>query len=119
MNRRHFIIEAGKAFPAMAGMVYLVGCDSNSSVDDNPGPMNVIAISSVSVGHTHSSAIPAGDLTSTSSRNYGSSSSSGHSHSVTLAAAQLSTINQGGEVTVTSTSAQGHTHQFTFMRADL
>jgi len=123
MNRRNFIIKAGKAFPVIAGAVYIVGCDSNDSNDSGSGnnngnnggqPTTLRVFSTTSAGHSHSADLPLADVDSVSSKSYQSSNSGGHIHSVTLSVAQLTTIGGGGIVTVTSTDSGGHTHGFTF-----
>jgi len=50
MNRRTFVIEAGKAFPIVAGAVYVIGCGS-----DNPGGSVTVTStqSTVTGNHTH------------------------------------------------------------------
>ena len=123
MNRRRFIIKAGKAFPIVAGAIYIVGCDSNDSNDADTGenngnnggpPTTLSVVSSTDAGHSHSAAIPINDFSSSSAKSYQSSDSGGHIHSVTLSATQLATIGSGGIITVGSTNSGGHTHQFTF-----
>jgi len=115
MKRRVFILQAGKAVPAVAGAVYLIGCG-----DSTVAPSNVASISSVSTtvnAHTHEVGIPASDQMKATATTYTSSSTSAHDHMVTLNANQLTTLGQGGSVTVTSTSSTvtgNHTHDFTF-----
>jgi hypothetical protein len=115
MKRRVFVIEAGKAFPIVAGAVYLIGCGSSTT-----SPSNVADVSSTSTSvnsHTHSANVPASDQMHPASTSYTSSTDAAHNHLVTLTASQLSTIASGGSVTVTSTSSTvtgNHTHDFTF-----
>ncbi len=122
MNRRHFIIEAGKAFPIVAGAVYLVGCDSandngdNTNNDKNTGnqSLTLTVQSTTNAGHSHSAQIPLSDLNLTTNKTYNTSNSSGHFHIVTLSASELTTLKNGGSVTKSSTNNSGHAHQFTF-----
>lgn len=123
MNRRRFIIQAGKAFPIVAGAVYVVGCDSNDPDNSDSGnnngnnggqPTTLRVVSTVDAGHSHSAEVPLSDFNSASNKSYQTSNSGGHVHSVTLSVAQLTTIGGGGIVTVTSTDSGGHTHGFTF-----
>ncbi len=122
MNRRRFIIEAGKAFPVVAGAIYVVGCDTNSDGENNSNTgnnggnqiMTLSAVSTIVAGHSHSASIPIADLDSATAKNYQSSNSDQHVHTVTLSATQLGTISTGTSVTVGSSSSVGHTHQFTF-----
>jgi hypothetical protein len=115
MRRRVFLIEAGKAFPVVAGALYLIGCGDSAVT-----PSNVASISSLSTvvnAHTHSVGVSASDQLHPADTTYPSSTDSAHSHMVTLTASQLSTLGSGGSVTVTSTSSTvtgNHTHDFTF-----
>ena len=75
--------------------------------------------------HTHTLCVLTTDLTSPPAAgvNYTTSLDSGHTHHVPLTAANLTTINGGQSVTVTSTSDvdpinnAAHTHMFTIMKA--
>jgi hypothetical protein len=49
---------------------------------------------------------------------YTTSFANDHDHSVLLTQDDLTTIAGGGTVTVTTTSAQGHTHDFSIQRND-
>ncbi len=115
MERRVFVIQAGKAFPVVAGALYLIGCGSSTT-----SPSAVADISSTSTivnSHSHSVGVPASDQLHPANTIYTSSTSSAHDHMVTLTASQLSTLASGGSVTVTSTvnSVTGsHQHDFTF-----
>ena len=115
VNRRVFVIEAGKAFPIVAGALYLIGCGSSTT-----SPSMVADVSSTSTavnGHTHTTNVPASDQLHPTDTTYTSSTDAAHNHLVTLTASQLSTLASGGAVTVTSTSSAvtgNHTHSFTF-----
>jgi hypothetical protein len=115
MQRRVFLIEAGKAFPVVAGALYLIGCGSSVTA-----PSDVASISSVSTvvnAHTHSVGVPASDQLHPTTTTYTSSTDSAHNHTVTLTANQLSTLAASGSVTVNSTNSTvtgNHTHDFTF-----
>src|SRR5262245_23596018 len=116
MKRRVFIVQAGKAVPAVVGAIYLVGCG-----DSSVAPATVAAISCVSTAvnaHSHTVRVPAPDQTKGATTTYAASSSLNHEHVVTLTASQMVTLGQQGTVTVTSTSstvAGNHTHDFTFV----
>ena len=115
MERRVFVIQAGKAFPAVAGALYLIGCGSSTT-----SPSAVAEISSTSTvvnSHSHSVGVPASDQLHPANTTYTSSTSSAHDHMVTLTASQLSTLASGGSVTVTSTASTvtgSHQHDLTF-----
>jgi hypothetical protein len=116
MNRRVFVIEAGKAFPVVAGALYVIGCGGSST---SPSAVaDVQSTSTVVNSHTHTENVPASDQLHPATTTYTSSTDSGHNHMVTLTDSQLSMIASGGAVTVTSTSSAvtgAHTHDFTFV----
>ena len=115
MERRTFVIEAGKAFAVVIGALYPIGCSSSTS-----SPSTVADVTSTSTtvkGHTRSVNVPASDQLHPTDTTYTSSTSLSHTHMVTLTAAQLATIASGGSVTVTSTASTVtgiHQHDFTF-----
>jgi hypothetical protein len=115
MQRRVFLIEAGKAFPVVIGAIYLIGCHSSST---SPSAVADVTSTSTNVNnHIHTVNVPASDQMHPADTAYTSSNSSSHTHMVTLTAAQLSSIAAGGSVTVTSTVSSvtgNHTHDFTF-----
>ena len=116
MDRRVFVIEAGKAFPVVAGALYLIGCGKSST---SPSAVADVQSSSTVVNnHTHTENVPASDQLHPATTTYTSSTDAGHNHMVTLTASQLSTLASGGSVTVTSTASAvtgAHTHDFTFV----
>ena len=114
MERRTFVIEAGKAFPVVIAALYLIGCGSPTS----PSSVAEVASDSTVVnGHSHTANVPASDQLHPATTTYTSSASAGHEHMVTLTADQLSRIASGGAVTVTSAASTvtgNHRHDFTF-----
>ncbi|OGF97133.1 MAG: hypothetical protein A2Z06_01440 [Candidatus Glassbacteria bacterium RBG_16_58_8] len=118
MDRREFIIRVGESVIVVPLVLHAVSCDDGynsggTGPSDTPYGFNVT--SSTSSGHTHSVEVLYADLSSPPQNGvtYGSTSTGGHSHSITLTQQQLTTINGGGEVTVTSTNNEGHTHGWT------
>jgi hypothetical protein len=88
-----------------------MGLDPTSSVDD---------------GHTHTVCVPSTDLANppsagatytTSPPESGGMVISGALHTVTLTAAQLSMIEGGQSLTVTTSTDGGHNHQFVLTMA--
>jgi hypothetical protein len=109
------MIEAGKAFPAIVGALYVYGC--GSSPTSPSGVADVTSTSTVVNGHTHTVNVPSSDQLHPADTTYTSSASLSHTHMVTLTTAQLTTLASGGSVTVTSiasTVTGNHQHDFTF-----
>jgi hypothetical protein len=116
MNRRVFILEAGKAVPVVIGALYIVGC--SSSTTSPSATADIQATSTTSNGHSHSAGIPASDQMKAVATTYTTSNVLAHDHQVTLNASQLASLAAGGSVTVTTTSSATtgvHTHDFTFI----
>ena len=110
-QRRVFLIQAGKAFPVVAGVLYLIGCDEAF----NPSAVaDLSSVSTVVLGHSHTINVPAADQLHPATTTYTSSNVGAHVHMVTLTEDQLRTLAKGGSVTVTSTNSGTHTHDFTF-----
>jgi hypothetical protein len=116
MNRRVFILEAGKAVPAVVGALYLIGC-GDSTVTPS-ATADIKSTSTVNNGHSHDANVPSSDQLKTTAVVYTSTNVLSHDHQVTLSATQLATLGNGGSVTVTSTISTvtgTHTHDFTFV----
>ena len=116
MNRRVFILEAGKAVPIVVGALYVIGCGSSSTSPS--ATADVQATSTVSNGHQHSANIPASDQMNAVAKTYTTSNVSAHDHTVVMTSAQLSSLAAGGSVSVTtsaSTVTGVHTHDFVFV----
>jgi hypothetical protein len=127
IDRRQFIMVAGRSIPITIGVPYLVACstdaepmtgpsdpDNDPTNDPNNSNSVVTAVSTVDAGHSHNASIPESDVASTQGKSYGASSASGHVHTVTFTAADFETLRTTGQVTILSSSDAGHTHSFTF-----
>ena len=114
VERRTFLVRAGKAFPVVVAALYLIDCGgptAPSSVAD------VASDSTVVNGHSHTVNVSASDQLHPASTTYTSSTASAHTHMVSLTADQLSTIASGGSITISSTASTvtgNHRHDFTF-----
>jgi hypothetical protein len=115
MERRAFVIQAGRALPVIIGALYLIDCGSSPT---SPSAVaDVVSTSTLVNGHSHTANVPASDQQHPANTTYASSTSSAHDHMVTLTANQLSTIAAGGSITLTSTVSTvtgTHQHDFTF-----
>lgn len=115
MKRRLFFIEAGKAFPIVAGALYFIRC--GSSMTGASGVADIQSQSNVVNGHSHTTNVPASDQLHPADMTYATSTAAAHNHEVILLSADLQNIAAGGSVTVASTVAVEtgiHTHNFTF-----
>jgi hypothetical protein len=118
MPKRIPALIAGFAFLVLLA-VGLPSCSSTTSPSN--APTNKTFTSSVDNSHSHTvtienaevqSPLPAGISKTTSSV-------SGHTHSLTITQAQLTTVNGGGSVTITTGSSDvggTHTHTFTITK---
>lgn len=123
INRRAFL---GTSLVLPAG-VFLVGCSGTTTVytvQPTPGEAptatatQAIYTSSITSGHDHTFSIafvsfanpPSGGVSGETS------SAQGHTHHVFVSMDDLSRVEVGGTVTVTTTTAVGHSHVFTFVK---
>jgi|HubBroStandDraft_1064217.scaffolds.fasta_scaffold431974_1 hypothetical protein len=118
-NRRMFLSHATTTL-LLIPIVAVAACGGGSSPNgENTGCPGVDTVSTVVDAHTHSVCVLTSDLTAppAAGATYTSTTALGHSHTITLTAAQLSSINSGQSVTVTSSSVEGHTHDFAIVKA--
>ncbi len=116
LNRREFVSRATIALL----LVPIAACSSSSggSSDSTGSCSGPNPTSSVAQGHTHTVCVLEADLTSPPSAGATyTTSGPDPTHTVTLTAAQLSSINGGTSVTVTTSTEGGHDHQFVISRA--
>jgi hypothetical protein len=104
----------------------LSSCSSSSGDDTGGGTCDGIdSTSTVNASHSHTVCVPTTDLTSPPSAGatYTSSNDGNHTHTIMLTMAQLTMIEAGTAVTVTSSSdvdpinGADHTHDWTLMKA--
>ena len=126
MERRQFCKLVGGALVLIPAGLFLVRCGGSAGDQTANGPTNqpsqngtkLIFTSSVVEGHSHTFGIEmaAIDTPPANGVNGPSSVVENHSHSVVVSSAQLSSISAGQTVQVTSGTADGHAHLFTFLR---
>jgi hypothetical protein len=111
LNRREFLSRGTVALL----LVPMAACGASSAMA-SPGASGCAgfsATSSVALGHTHTVCVLETDLTNPPSAGVTyTTSGPDPTHTVTLTAAQLSAINGGQSVTVTTSTSAGHTHEF-------
>lgn len=101
------------------GTVVLLLLDACGGGGDDDGggmaqpPASTCGAASISDNHGHALSIQKTDLDSTVDKTYSIMGSATHSHSVTLTVAQLAQLKAGNMVTVTSSTADAHSHEVT------
>ena len=126
MQRRQFCKLAGGALVLIPAGLFLVRCGGGTSDQTGNGPTSQptqngtisIYTSNVVGGHslTFGIEMAAIDMPPATGVNGPSSVVENHSHSVVVSSAQLSSIRVGQTVEVTTGTADGHTHLFTFLK---
>jgi hypothetical protein len=124
LERRQFCKLVGGALVAIPAGLFLVRCGGSNQTAN--GPTNqpsqdgtrLIFTSSVVGDHSHTFGIETAaiDTPPANGVNGPSSVVESHSHSVVVSSAQLSSIDAGETVQVTSGTTDGHTHLFTFLK---
>jgi hypothetical protein len=91
-----------------------VACSSSSNGSSSGGCDGLDPTSTVALGHTHTVCVLSSDLSSPPSGGVTyTTSGPDPTHTVTLTQAQLQSIQSGQSVTVTTSVANNHTHDFT------
>ncbi|MEK8032148.1 hypothetical protein AACH06_15075 [Ideonella sp. DXS29W] len=112
ISRKRFLGALGAGTVAL----WLQACGGGGGSDDgDDGSPESCGASGASIGsnHGHSLTIAEADLSATSDKTYSIQGSSGHDHTVTFTPAQLAALKSGRSVSVTSTTAAGHSHTVT------
>ena len=123
MKRRDFIQVLGGALLGGAAVSAIAGCGDDGStapaVDATQGGgcANNGATGTVGTNHGHALTVSASDVTAGVEKTLSITGASSHDHDVTLTAANMTTLQGGGMVTVDSTSGGGHTHSVTVVCA--
>jgi len=116
LSRREFLAQSGYVTLCLVPIV--AACGSSNSSGGGGSCDGVSSTSTIVSGHSHTVCVPTSDLTNppASGATY-TSSGPDPAHTITLMAAQLTSIQQGQPVTVTSSTAAGHTHDFMIAKA--
>ena len=126
MQRREFCRLAGGTLLLIPAGLFLVRCGGYGSSATQNDPANqpsrdgtrLIYTSNVVGDHPHTFGIDMGaiDMPPTTGVSGLSNVVENHSHSVVVSSAQLSSVSAGQTVEVTTGTADGHAHLFTFLR---
>lgn len=95
------------------GTLGLAACAGGGGGPDGGACSSGAHDTSISANHGHALSVPAADLEAGADQSYSIQGSAAHDHTITITAAQLTTLLAGDPVTVTSSSALGHTHEVT------
>lgn len=122
MTRRDFVTKVGPMMVGVPVILQVTACgggDSSSGAGSNTStPTNTTSStgstttsftgSATDGSHPHSFTVQCSDLAGGQSKTY-TATGSGHTHPVTLSAAQLNTVNNGGTVTLSTSDSHRHT----------
>jgi hypothetical protein len=126
-SRREFLVAAGRLLIVLPAGLSIVACGSiNSSPCGNPGRVvttstSLTFTSSCDMNHTHDFTLMMTELSTPPAagimRNTSVDEFDNHFHSVTLSQADLTTIESGTPVTVTTSVTNEHVHTYIFTNA--
>ena len=111
LSRREFTLESALAILS-AATITITGCGDDDGPDT--GPSGQDETGTISANHGHSVTITSAQLTAGTALTATLTKGNGHTHTIDLTAAQLVTIRQNQQVSVTSTTDGGHNHTVTF-----
>jgi hypothetical protein len=86
--------------------------DAGGGADAAP-PSCPMPTATISSNHSHTCVVPPADIDAGVEKSYDITGTSNHPHTIKVTAAQFATLRAGGQVTITSTFDDGHTHNVT------
>lgn len=124
MNRKTFIQKTSAGMligiPALS-MLSCSGSDDDSGPGNDPGDPNAKnctengTISSISANHGHNLTVSKADVEAGEEKTYtlSQASTDQHIHQVTISSTQFQSLKSNNQITASSTSDAGHTHNVT------
>lgn len=121
MDRKTFIRKTAGSLLLAVPAYALLSCssssdDSNSNPPPTGGNPDCLANgtnSNISSNHGHIITVSSADVNAGAEKTYDITGSGNHSHSVTVSAANFNTLKSNQQISVNSTSGDGHTHNVT------
>lgn len=121
MNRKTFLKKTARALliaiPVYGIFSYSSSDDSDTNQNQNLNTANCLqngaSASSISGNHGHNLIVSSADVNAGVEKTYTIDGSSGHSHSVTVTAANFNTLKSNQQISVNSTTGNGHMHSVT------
>lgn len=130
MDRKTFIRKTSASIIIGIPAIGLLSCSGSDDAapptpapNPNPGNGSMAnclengTIESISANHGHSLSVPKEDVQAAVEKTYTLTEGSGtfeqHIHQVTISASQFETLKSNQQITATSTSDEGHTHNVT------
>ena len=120
LNRREFLKAGTVTLLLIPISRSLSGCGSSGpGGPSGPACSGVSSVSTVVLAHSHTLCVPATDLTAppAGGRTYNTdpAGAPSHFHMVTLSQADLTSLNAGQSVNVSTTTVDGHTHDYAIL----
>jgi hypothetical protein len=123
MDRKTFIKKTASILLLTAPAYALISCSSssNDSNPNNPPPIggnpnclaNGATASNITGNHGHSLTVSNADVSAGGEKTYNIMGTAGHSHNITVTAANFITLSNNQQITLNSTTGNGHTHTVT------
>jgi hypothetical protein len=116
LTRREFTLEWALAVLAGA-TITISGCGDDDNPTVNPStnpPASGTRNGTISANHGHTAQVTSAQITSATTISVDIRGTATHPHTIQLTGAQLTTIGNSGQVSVTSTTDEGHSHTVTF-----
>jgi hypothetical protein len=116
LTRREFTLESALAILSAATITITAcdGDDDNNNPTTSPTPQAGTRTGTVSANHGHTAQVTAAQITAANTISVDIRGNATHPHTIQLTGAQLTTIGANGQVSVVSTTDDGHNHTVTF-----
>ena len=117
MNRRTFLLRIGGTTLAVPAVLVMAACGGGDDDGADSGGQAQFSVSSSGQDHVHQIFIQCSELDAGGNVTYTSTTADGHNHEVILTGDELAMIGAGSTVTKTTTSL--HTHTWSIIKPSL
>jgi hypothetical protein len=118
MTRKQFLRTVLGAGIGVAGVATLAACGGDDGGPaDAPAGTCTTPSATIGANHGHTMMVTKAEVTAATAKTYDITGTGGHTHTVMVSAANFASLAVGGTVTITSSSANSHTHDVVVMCA--
>ena len=115
MTRKQFLRTIVGTSIGVAGVATLAACGGDDGPADAPGGTCTTPSATIGGNHGHTMTVTKAEVTAATAKTYDITGAGVHTHTVTVSAANFASLAVGGTLTITSTTANAHSHDVVVM----
>jgi hypothetical protein len=113
LTRREFTLESALAI-LTAATITITGCGDDDNPPSGPSGQPTNHPGTISANHGHEATVQAAQITAANMISVNIMGTATHPHTIELSAAQVASVGANSQVSVVSTTDNGHNHTVTF-----